>query len=179
MSEMGCAEVRHLLPERAARELRPVEREALDEHLAGCEDCALENRIVDALRVDRPPVPPELQEAIREALERERERFRPLPPHARVLPGHPNPRRKDGRSWAWRPATTWAAAAAVVLALGSTLLWRGTSSLGDDAPLQAALEATPSVWPADDGMVAGAPLMEDLSDLTDEDLEVLLTELEG
>ena len=79
-------------------------------------------------------------------------------------------------------APAWAAAAVLVLALGGTLLWRsappGEAPEGPGARLDLGA-TTPSVWPAGDGMVAGAPLLDDLSDLSDEDLLSLLAELEG
>ena len=79
----------------------------------------------------------------------------------------------------FRRVPALATAAAVVLALAGTLLVGRSASPPDTEVLGGSLETLPSVWLAGDGTVAGAPLMEDLSDLSDAELERLLAELEG
>jgi len=65
----------------------------------------------------------------------------------------------------------------VVLALGTGVIWHNrTSDPTLDPILVASEEPIPEEWLWDDGMVAGAPVFDDLSD---EDLEALIEEYEG
>jgi hypothetical protein len=74
----------------------------------------------------------------------------------------------------WVPAWGLSAAALVALALGTGIIW--SQKDGEEDPLQVAVqEPLPEAWLWDDGMIAGAP---DFDGLSDEELEALLEELE-
>jgi len=66
------------------------------------------------------------------------------------------------------------AAATVVLALGTALVWQRTQALPEVGPL--GQDPFAALWPSDDADVAGVPM---LADLSDEDLALLLEELGG
>ena len=66
------------------------------------------------------------------------------------------------------------AAATVVLAMGTALIWQRTQALPEVGPL--GQDPFAVVWPSDDQDVAGVPM---LADLSDEDLALLLEELGG
>ena len=69
------------------------------------------------------------------------------------------------------------AAAILVLAFGTKVVMDGMApEIVLDPIAVAAQEPLPEAWLWDDGMVAGAPVFDGLSD---EDLEALLEELEG
>jgi hypothetical protein len=76
---------------------------------------------------------------------------------------------------------TWAlaSAAVVVLALGTSTLIDRSAGPSDDEVWTAFFDGVRSVWVAGDGVVADAPVLEDLSDLSDDELAALLEELEG
>jgi hypothetical protein len=82
-----------------------------------------------------------------------------------------------GRRFPRLPPWGLSAAAIVVLAIGIGVI-RGPSGtdMDQDPIVVAAQEPIPEAWLWDDGMVAGAPVFDGLSD---EDLEALLEELEG
>lgn len=161
MNEMTCADVVDRLPELAAGGLERRAAAALDEHLSGCAACAAEAEFVRGLRASRPAPPAELAARVSAAL-----RAQPLAPsRARVRSLRP----------------TWALPAAAVLVLAI-----GVSVLNDRAAAPAALvglgevavveDADAGVWIPEDGEVAGAPV---LDDLTDEALATLLEEIGG
>ena len=66
------------------------------------------------------------------------------------------------------------AAATVVLAMGTALIWQRTQALPEVGPL--GQDPFAVFWPSDDQDVAGVPM---LADLSDEDLALLLEELGG
>ncbi len=75
------------------------------------------------------------------------------------------------------PAWALSAAAVVILALGTGVIWdRQASEPGLDPVVVATQDPLPEAWLWDDGMVAGAPVFDGLSD---EDLEALLKEFGG
>lgn len=172
---MNCPEVNDLLPELVLGELPMQRRREVEDHLAECEACAEARATVQALFDSRPPVPVGLEARIHEAVHREvgadstQEGVLRLEPRAR------------------RVVPTWAlgAAALLMLAVGTPVLMNRMA----EAPTQAqgsefdadevalAEEAyAPSVWASDDGLIAGAPALDDLSD---EALLALLEELEA
>jgi len=74
---------------------------------------------------------------------------------------------------------TWAlsAAAVVILALGIGVIGNnGELEVVQDPIVVASQDPLPEAWLWDDGMVAGAPVFDGISD---EDLEALLEEFEG
>ena len=66
------------------------------------------------------------------------------------------------------------AAATIVLALGTSLVWQRTQTFPETSQL--AQESFVMVWADGDALVADAPMLEDLSE---EELAVLLEELGG
>lgn len=163
MNSVECGRVRELIPRLARRlEREDVARAGkapirhagptaqvtaqVEAHLAACRECRAELELARALFRSRPAVPEGLADRIVMRLRQEREGAR-----------HP----------AW--ALTAAAIAALALGIGLH---------GDvpdpDAPPFAQEPAETWTWDPEDGVVAGAPM---LDDLTDQDLTVLLTSL--
>jgi len=158
MSEKACAEWVERLPEWVARRLPSEEAAALAEHVRACPDCAAEARVIRALVGARPDAPAGLAVRVSAALRREPVAGSPRSSHSRL------------RRW---PA--WAASAAVLaLAAGSYLLGTGDRS-NIDGLGQFQAEGG-SVWISDDGIVAGAPVLDELSE---DALTALLEEMGG
>lgn len=175
MNGLSCDAVREILPEWKAGALDARDTMALEMHLAACSDCREEAAVMEALLMARPEPPRGLEARIQATLRRELLAVASATGHrtARtrewVLPVFGRPR--------WSPA--WglsAAAAVVVVALGGSLvLKRGGPEAAQDPILVAIQEPLPEAWLWDDGIVAGAPVFDGLSD---EDLEALLAEWE-
>ena len=66
-----------------------------------------------------------------------------------------------------------------VLALGTATLLNRNTGPSEDEVWTTFFDGVRSVWVAGDGVVADAPVLDDLSELSDDDLAVLLEELEG
>ena len=198
MNGLECRRIADLLPERARGALDGATTAWVDAHLASCPECRRELSLVKSLRRAVAGPPDELASRIRSALREESPAER-LPslrtgPAARAmapvvsvhssestavqpsstsesLPG----RRARGRRW-----IRWSAAAAatVVLAFGTARIVEQRGGPSEAELWQSYLEEQPPPpWTEDDGLVAGAPVLEDLSALTDEDLAVVLQEL--
>ena len=87
----------------------------------------------------------------------------------RVIPLIRRPRRV--------PAWVLSAAAVLILALGSNYVWNQRAQDDVQDPIEvASQDPLPEAWLWDDGVVAGAPVFDGLSD---DDLEALLKEFEG
>lgn len=152
---MTCEELADRLPDWAAGRLGDAEHALVAAHVAVCDDCSAQGSVLGALFAARPEAPAGLAERIARAQ------------------AHAVPEAGANRSWR-RPAWVLSAAAVLVLAVGTTVLLRDpqmievVSVLGE-VPLEES-----QVWIADDGAVAGAPVLDDLSD---EALATLLEEL--
>jgi anti-sigma factor RsiW len=174
MSSLDCQRVRDILPDLVGGRLDPDQAQQVQEHLAGCPDCAGELKVVRAVFDARPPVPEGLEARIQGQV---RDRFE----------GHRSAGVEEGQGGE-RPGTVlpfrrrvpvWAlsAAAVVILALGTSRIWNNGSPNGMLDPTEiAAQDPLPEAWLLDDGMIAGAPVFDDLSD---DELEALLEEFEG
>ena len=155
---MTCEELADRLPDWAAGRLGDAEHALVAAHVAVCDDCSAQGSVLGALFAARPEAPAGLAERIARA--------------ARAQ-AHAVPEVRTNRFWR-RPAWVLSAAAVLVLAVGTTVLLRApqmievVSVLGE-VPLEES-----QVWIADDGAVAGAPVLDDLSD---EALATLLEEL--
>lgn len=155
---MTCQEMANRLPDWTSGSLTDAESALVAEHLDVCEDCSAQASVLGALFVARPEAPAGLAERIARA--------------ARVQ-AHAVPRAGVKHAW-HRPAWALPAAAVFLLAVGTTILFRDpqmiemASALGDGP-----LEESP-IWVTDDGAVAGAPVLDDLSD---EALTALVDEL--
>ena len=173
MNRQDCTEVRERLPELLSGVLGAEGAEEVRAHLTECRECREEAEVLQTLLRARPEPPPGLEVRIRERLERE-------------LTAAPAPSRwgRKGRVvplFGGRfpiPAAALPAAAVLILALGTGILLKRGPALVDQEPIQVVLaeEPLPEAYLWDDGVVAGAPLFEGLSD---EELESLLAELEG
>ena len=176
MKSRDCQSIRDLLPEVGAETLAPEERGVVEAHLDSCLDCRRELEVIVALKEARPEVPPGLEATIRALVRDEMAQggpglAEPSPPATEaVVPlfgGRPP----------WAPGWSLSAAAVVILALGVGVLWnQRAQDFVQDPIVVASQEPLPEAWLWDDGMVAGAPVFDGLSD---EDLVALLEELEG
>jgi hypothetical protein len=174
MTVSGCEEMRDLLPELAAGTLASERGRPVREHLSSCADCRAEFEILRNLRAEllqEGPVPPGLEGRIQARVREELGAALMEGTRPDVLDIRAVRRRRRMPTWAL------SAAAMLVLALGTGVLW---DRFGQDGPLDslevASQDPAPEAWLWDDGMVAGAPVLDGLSD---EDLEALLQEFEG
>lgn len=147
----------------------------VEAHLGVCPDCRKELDLIRALRDVRPEVPPGLEGRIQARVQEEVAREptwiaeEASPETGRGIPIFGRPRRV--------PAWALSAAAVVILALSTGVIWKQrVLDVVQDPIVVASLDPLPEAWLWDDGMVAGAPVFDGLSD---EDLEALLEELEG
>ncbi|MDT8339924.1 MAG: zf-HC2 domain-containing protein [Longimicrobiales bacterium] len=172
---MTCERVRERLPEWAAGALGVEVRDEVASHLEVCATCAEEARTVRLLAGARPAVPGELEVRLRAALDRE------WAATAAVGGSGVGSDRADRRDRAARPRwaripgglPAWVAAAAVLAAVvGRGVLRPGAQ---DDSPVLAYAEEDAPALLWDEGVVAGAPVLEGL---TDEELAQLLEEME-
>lgn len=150
MSEERCEMIRESLPDFVGGRLPPADATPVQAHLSGCEDCREEAALLGLLFSARPAAPAEL------------------------------PRRIEGsargaRSRVYHPWWGVAAASVAAVALGIGVVSRDTPPAEDvEVPGIVAGVGEASIWVADDGLVAGAPALEGLSD---EALLMLLEEM--
>lgn len=146
MNEAQCESVRDRIPDFVGDRLAPVDAALVRAHLDECAECREEAALVGLLFASRPASPDGLASRIEESL--------------------PVRRRSAVRPW-------WGAAAAAVAAIAL-----GIGVISDKTPV---VEEVPAfvagaeeivLWPADDGLIAGASALDDLSD------EALITLLE-
>jgi anti-sigma factor RsiW len=173
MSRQDCDGIRDVLPEWVLGALDVEEMEKVREHLSACPDCAGEEGVLKMLLASRPGPPAGLEARIQARVMEEMSEGGSVEPargEAGVIPLF----RRRG----WAPTWALSAAAVVILSLGIGVIWNGADVpevLQD--PVQVAVdEPLPESWLWDDGLVAGAPVYDGL---TDEQLEALIQELEG
>ncbi len=150
MSDMECEGAREAIPAYVAGGLSPTARTELSAHLDTCAECREEAELVALLSASRPEAPPALSGRIQSALERR---------GRTVL-----------RPW-WGLAA--AAVAALALGIGVTSRQQGSSV---EVPAYVAGVDEEGLWLSDDGLIAGAPALDGLSD---DALEQLLAEMSG
>jgi hypothetical protein len=142
-----CGSVREMISDVVAARSSAADIALVESHIAGCADCRAEFDVVRLLYTSRPEVPAGLLERItRSAAVR-------------------------------RPARTWwgvSAAAIAALALGIGIVSEETPVAMQEVPAFAREAEEGEIWLSDDGLVAGAPA---LDDLTDEALLQLLDDL--
>lgn len=137
--DTGCAEIRELLPDRAAGRLGDELSVRVDEHVTACGDCRAELELVGMLHATRVVPPTGLEERVVGALQRRRPVVH--------------------RPW-W--GLSAAAVAAVALGIGiSSGPGLGTGS--GAVPIATEFDEG-DFWVSDDAMLAGAPSLEELSD---------------
>lgn len=172
MNPSDCETSRELLPELAAGTLSPSDSEGVRSHLSSCTQCSEELGLIQTLKESRPPVPNGLEAKIQARIREEfgeGARESAVRPEATVTPI--SGRRRMAPSWAL------SAAAVAILALGIGVIGNnGEMEVLQDPIVVAAEDPLPEAWLWDDGMVAGAPVFDGISD---EDLEALLEEFEG
>jgi len=172
MTNLDCGRIRDLLPEWVLGESESDSHESVREHLSVCPECSAEESVLRTLLASRPEPPPGLSERIQSRVREEFGASREVESATGNSGVVPLFRRRR-----WAPAWALSAAAVVVLSLGIGVIWDGEEipEVGQD-PLQvAAEEPIPEAWLWDDGLVAGAPV---LDGLTDEQLEALIQEME-
>jgi anti-sigma factor RsiW len=148
MNDVACGTIRELIPDFVGGRLSDEELGVVERHVAECGDCLAELELAQMILASRAPVPDGLIDRITRAVA--------------------TSRRAPSRAW-WGLS----AAAVAALALGIGI----TSERGEvpvDVPGFAYEVDEGDVWLSDDGLVAGAPLFEGLSD---EALVQLLDEL--
>ena len=153
MNPTVCADLADRLPDWVAGRLPADQARQVAEHVGTCADCAAQAATVHAVLAARAPVPADLAARTLAALR-----------NAEPIPG------RWTRRW-----TSWAgsAAAVLVLAVGTFVLRAGdTGEPLDPGPVA----VDESVWIADDGIVAGAPVLDELSE---DALAALLEEMGG
>jgi len=150
MTNIACAGVRDHLPDLVRGDLPDEECVRIEKHVSACASCEAEVAVLRRIRSSPPTLPEGLAAEIKMAVAHDRARA--------------------GRSLDWRIP----AAAAVVLALGTALVWQRAEARLQDSEL--AQESFLMVSFADDAVVGDAPVLEHLSE---EELAILLEELGG
>jgi predicted anti-sigma-YlaC factor YlaD len=154
MTESGCERVRELLPEIAAGRAEGSDTSAAARHVDACSECRAELELARLLFATRAAVPPGLADSVTRAIRADR-----------------RPVARGSRPW-W--GLSAAAVAALALGIGINSQREGT---GLTPVPEFATELDEGVmWSSDDGLLAGAPSVEGLSD---EALKELLAELDG
>lgn len=146
---MRCETARELIPDLVVGRLPAGEAWRVNAHLEACDACRAEADLVRLLFASRPVAPRDLASRVRAAV--------------RADPGSTR-----------RPWWGLAAAAVAVLALGIGVASRGSTEARVTVPGFVAEGTAVNVWFTDDGMIAGAPALDGLSD---DALQALLDEL--
>jgi anti-sigma factor RsiW len=138
MNDELCGTVRELIPAFVGSRLSSAEFEVVERHVLDCSECGAELQLVQLVLSGRPSVPPALL--------------------GRLLSSVGTSRQQPARTW-------WGVSAAAVAALA---LGIGISSNSAEAPIAVpgfAYEVEEGdIWLSDDGLMAGAPLFDGLSD---------------
>ena len=164
MTKIECADVKDFLPEWIRGELGESERGVVSQHISSCAPCSEEVELLRRIQAAAFSTPASLASEIKSVLAAEMAVVGEIESDAGVEHGW------AGRFAGWRLP----AAATVVLALGTGLIWQRMQALPEVGPL--GQDPFAVVWPSDDADVAGVPMLEDLSD---EDLALLLEEFGG
>lgn len=169
MTEIDCDSARDRLPDLVAGAPDGEETAALRGHLSECPSCRHELDLIRRLRAARLSAAGHLEARVRRALaDEDRRRSGPVRPAGEGGSGH--------GWWArWRRWSLPAAAAAVALVVAGLLFERSGPEGVAEAPEEWETTAG-ALWPSDDGALAGAPLLDDLSE---DDLLTILEEMEG
>jgi len=139
MNDPMCGTVRELIPDFVGGRLPPRELELVERHVVDCGDCGAELALARVVFASRPMAPTGLADRIAGSV-------------------------AAGRS---QPARTWwgvSAAAIAALALGIGISSGPSMEAPADVPAFAYEVEEGDVWLSDDGLLAGAPLFDVLSD---------------
>ena len=156
MNVQDCGVIRELIPEFAGDRLGTREGASVEDHLAACEECLREFDLVRILLEGRTESP---EAWIREVVARVADDQR---------------RYGRGRLAAHRPWWGISAAAVAVIALGIGIESVGSASADVVLPGFAYEAEESDLWLSGDGLVAGTPALDELSD---EALTELLEEM--
>ncbi|MGD2047280.1 MAG: zf-HC2 domain-containing protein [Gemmatimonadota bacterium] len=142
MNHEMCGTVRELIPDFVGNRLADADLATVERHVVDCRDCAAELELAQMIFAGRPRVPEGLVERLTASVRT-----------ARTHQVEPS------RGW-------WGVAAAVVaaLALGIGLSSHPSPGAPADVPGYAYEVDEGEIWVSDDGLLAGAPLFDDLSD---------------
>ena len=164
MTDQGCDRYRDLLPELLHGVLDPGLRQEVETHVAACQGCREEVALLDTLFQARPEAPAGLEDRIQARLEEE-------------FSSHASRSLSFIRRFPPLSPQFLSAAAVLILALGIGVIWNpgGQDTAVDPVLVVLAEDPLPEAWLWDDGVVAGAPVFDGLSD---EDLLALLAVLE-
>jgi len=143
MNEQMCVTVRELIPDFVADRLPGSDLAEVDRHVLECADCADELDLARAIFATRPSVPEGLLERLTSTVTTVT-KVRQLQPT---------------RAW-WSVV----AAAVAALALGIGISSGPVTQVPIDVPGYAYEVEEGDIWVSDDGLLAGAPLFDDLSD---------------
>jgi len=149
MNDGVCGDVREFIPDLVGRRLGAEERAPIEDHLGACTECMAEFDLAKSLYASRAAIPSGLADRVIEHVLHDR----PVPQH----------------SW-WGVS----AAAVAALALGIGITSQPTAQDSIDVPDFAYEVEDGGIWMSDDGLLAGAPAFDALSD---EALLQLLDEL--
>ncbi|MGE0159197.1 MAG: hypothetical protein AB7T31_07255 [Gemmatimonadales bacterium] len=143
MSEpMECGVIRESIPDVVAERSTSARAALVEEHVASCADCRAELELVRLLHASRAEAPEGLLERV-----------------GRVA--------VSGATRARRPTHTWwgiSAAAIAALALGIGIVPDDAPAPATEVPAFAREAEVGEIWLSEDGLVAGAPALDDLSD---------------
>ena len=151
MSQTDCGTIREYLPDFAAGRLGDEVRAAVEAHLPSCGECRAELELIQMLRAAPPVIPDMLADEVVSAVR--------------------TSQRPSRRPW-WGIS----AAAVAALALGIGVSTDRPETVTGPVPEFASETEEGEVWLSDDGLLAGAPSIDGLSD---EALMELLDELAG
>ena len=139
MNDVECGRVRELIPDFVSSRLGHEELELVEQHVGQCAECRAELELAQVILAGRPEAPEGLFERITLAVEADRR----------------------------TPARTWwgvSAAAIAVLALGIGITSERTTDPPIYVPGFASEVEEGDIWLSGDGLMAGAPLFDGLSD---------------
>ncbi|MDG2283007.1 MAG: hypothetical protein P8L45_07780 [Longimicrobiales bacterium] len=151
MSQTDCGTIRECLPDFAAGRLDDDAGNAVTAHLPTCAECRAELELIQMLLAAPPMVPAALEDQLTTAVRTSRQ--------------------PTGRPW-WGIS----AAAVAALALGIGVSTDRPEAIDGPVPDFASETGEGELWPSDDGLLAGEPSLDGLSD---EALIELLEELTG
>jgi anti-sigma factor RsiW len=171
----GCEFYADALIERAADLLDEGRAAQLDTHMATCEECTDTLRAIRALRAAPLEVPVGLEARVRSAV---REAAGASSAPAETMAATTGRHARPSASARWRPWALPLAAAGAAVGIWIGVGTPGTGPTDFDEPSLAALDDYEifGAWPADGVIVAGDPL---LGELSLEELEILLREMES
>jgi len=172
MNDMSCGEARDLMPDLVNGRLGPEPTARLEAHVAGCAECGTELRLVRMIYASRPEVPEGLAASVGAAVLADHRSRRRVPAERAAAAGVGRRRVERGR-----PDRPWwgvAAAAIAAVALGIGIRSGPAREAPSVVPSYGYEVGEGGLWLTDDGLLAGAPSLEGL---TDEALMRLLEEL--